>query len=263
MCAGLSIWAAATCYGLWKLRAWGRWSVLIYSGLMACFSTITALALLFVPIPPTPNAPQGISSGVRIIGAIVYALPALLGIFWLYYFNRKSVRAQFDPRLAAGLEPIPPLRPVSITIIAVLMIVGAVSCLPGVFFALPAALPGVVATGIAAHLVFLVYAVTFGWAGIGLLRLDPRSRLVALGVMVFAVLNGVLIVILPGSQQRLMDAMREMPWGLGSVPMQYTEIQSVYLLLGTASGVLIYGAAIWFLIRHRSAFQSAPPPLGA
>ena len=88
----------------------------------------------FIPLPLTkdPNLPANFTSMMRVGMGLFYGAFAALGGFWLYFFNKRGVKAQFQPtqpvpESAAGdlfvgtAVPAPPsdqpARPVSITII--------------------------------------------------------------------------------------------------------------------------------------------------
>ncbi len=95
---GFGAWGLASGIGLLKLKPWARISLLIYAAILAFISLPTALLMLFVPFPGVndPNLPPHFMLFIRVGIALFYAMLAALAIFWLYFFNKRSVKAQFS-----------------------------------------------------------------------------------------------------------------------------------------------------------------------
>jgi urea transporter len=76
---------------------------LILAGLM--------FASPFIPeaqLPPTPNASPAAAAKFRWIMVAVYAVPFVIGVWWLVLFNRKSTREAFARMAAPGEAVLPP-----------------------------------------------------------------------------------------------------------------------------------------------------------
>jgi hypothetical protein len=90
-----AIWGIATSRGLFRLKAWARTSILVFSVLLA----ITGLfgAILF-PLLQHSTTPESAGSGFTYlkfgIGGF-YAVLAGIGVWWFVLFTRPSVRQQF------------------------------------------------------------------------------------------------------------------------------------------------------------------------
>lgn len=97
---GLSTWAIASGIGLIALRNWARTSMLVISSLMVYLSLPPVFLLPVWYIRYIGGAPFNLGEGGRISLAVVYTVFGALGIFWLYFFNRRSVKAQFQPARA-------------------------------------------------------------------------------------------------------------------------------------------------------------------
>jgi len=69
--------------GLIYLKRWARISTLIFAGFLVCISLPAAAVM-------------------RIGMSVFYGMFAALGAFWLYFFNTRSAKAQFQPR-----QPVP------------------------------------------------------------------------------------------------------------------------------------------------------------
>jgi len=255
---GVAAWGITTSVGLFRMRGWSRWSVLVFSALLAFFGASTTLIMSVVPMPPTPDASPEIMKWIRIAVVVIYGVPALMGAFWLYYFNTARVRTQFGP----GAETDGPGgRPLSVSVIAWLMLIGGAMCIGGAFSPFPGMVFGLMFTGWAARAFYLAFAAIEIWLGIGLLRLNPLSRVLAIAMFVFAILNSALVAVLPGHSERLRAAMDSLPFTTQPPP-GFDPFASI-----TASiviGSLVSLIPIWFLIARRQAFkrQQGPPDLG-
>ena len=249
-------WGITTSVGLFRLRGWSRWSILVFSALLAFMGGSSALMISVIPMPPAPQVSPEIMTGIKIGIAIFYGVLALMGGFWLFYFNTARVKTQFGP--GATIDG-PGGRPLSISIIAWLVLIGGVMCIAGAFSPFPGMVLGVVFTGWAARAFYFLFAAIEVWLGIGLLRLNPLSRVAAIGMFGYAILNSVLFVVLPGYPERLRAALESMPYALRQPP-GYDPFSSIGG--GVIVGSLVSAIPIWFLISNRNAFTKRPPEAG-
>lgn len=242
-------WGIATAVGLFRLRAWSRWSILVFSGLLATFGGLSVLMVAILPMPPPPDTPANIWAVVLIGFVSFYALLALIGGWWLYFFNAARTKAQFA---AGGAPATPPHRPVSVSVIAGLLLFGALTCLVFGFLPFPAALFGMVVTGWPARIAYLAISVIQLGLAVGLLRLQPLSRTLAIAYFAYGVVNLALLALLPGYSERIAAAsMSILPAEVLQAP-AFNSVQSMWACL--LFGLLFNGLAIWFLIRRREAF---------
>jgi hypothetical protein len=247
----LGIWAGFTSVGLWKLKPWARWSVLVYAGLLICVSVPAALLIWFVPIPPTPNTTEETLRMVRWTVMGVYGALTFFSALLLYYFNRASVRAQFEGGVAIHVDR----RPLSITLIGAYLILSGITCGAWIFFPVPAILLGMVFGGIPARLFYCAYAAALILIGIGLIKLRPASRIAAIALLVFGIVNSVLFLLLPGLDDR-MQAVTS--WFTAGLPVNTLLASTPFTIGALGFGLAIVGVLIWLLVRNRSAFE--PPP---
>jgi hypothetical protein len=242
----VACWGMATAVGLFRLRSWARWSVLIFAGLLVLCGAFTALMITMIPIPTTADTARmmpALKAGI----AGFYAAMALVGVLWLIYFSRSGVRAQFGSGVVVSEGN---GRPVSISIIAWFLIVGGAICLGCTFSSLPVTAFGLLIGGWPARVFCVVFAALNGWIGAGLLRLKPLSRVLAMALFGYGVLNMALFVGLPGAEQRMQTSMGSVPAVLrGSA--EYRAGLSI-VILGSA---MITGAIpLWFLYTRRGVF---------
>ncbi len=242
------VWGIATAIGLFRLQRWARFSILIFGGLLVCMSAVSAavVMLTFQMMPQTMPA-ETANLGMVVV-LLFYGMLAALGGWWLYLFNKKSIKEQFlraEPALPESGMPL------SIAIIGGVLLIGAASCAITALMRWPAMLFSFVLTGWAASALYALLAVAQAAIGVGLLRLNPASRIAALCFFAFGLSNSLLFLLLPGSTARMaytMDKMSEMM----KTPLPQTP--NPPWVLGVAiSGVLTI-LALWFLITRKPAF---------
>ena len=131
-----------------------------------------------------------------------------VGTWWLILFTRASVKAQFIGPGAA--VPARPRLPIRIHVIA-WMLVCAVATVPVVLFsdrALPVFLLGYELTGALASLVLVIQSGVAVTTGIGLLRRFQGAHALAVGFVVFGLINGFTIMVRPGGFGRILASYR-------------------------------------------------------
>jgi len=250
--SGLAAWGITTAVGLFRLRGWARWSTIVFSGLLAMVCASSALMMAIIQLPTSQGTSPGLMAGFKVALACLYAVPALLGAFWLYYFHTAGVRAQFG----AGTEG-PGGRPLSMWVIGFLLIIGGLFCLGGVFFPFPAMVFGLLLRGWTARLLFLVFAAIECWLGVELLRLRPLSRVLAIGFFGCCVASVLVSVFRPGFSERVSAMLDAMPAGwLGATAGQSAALSSMQPIM--LMGGLMSIVPIWFLVARRGTFAERP-----
>lgn len=265
---GLGIWGILTAFGLRRLHNWARNSVLIIGGGMAVidlFNTLCTLVMIFVPPPMLPDTDakqtqmmhEALKVGI-VFGALVYGAMLAIGVWWLAYFNRQNVRALFIG--ANGTTEENP-RPLLISVIAVLLLLGTIFCLLMAFVPLPCLIFALILHGWAKILFLLVYAVLSAATAIGLWQLNEWARRSALALLAFGAINcliyllrpSLLLVGLAGNASK--STTPELPpfWHYFQFMMQ------VELVLPT----VLFIAIAFMLHYYRDKFRepTAPPPL--
>jgi hypothetical protein len=96
----LGVCGTVSAVGLLRLRNWARLSFVAFSALLGTFSSCgVLLSLIAIPAlglaPPQPEVPQGVLIVVMSLMVLTATTGLALGIWWLIYFKRASVRAQF------------------------------------------------------------------------------------------------------------------------------------------------------------------------
>jgi len=274
-------WGVATAIGLWKLRNWARISTIVFAIILIVMGGFVGLFTLVMPFPTVPNAgadPSMISTIKFVMGCFWLALLGI-GVWWLVFFTRATVKAQFGQYAsslsaasslqgdASGPAILPPAssvkRPLSITIIAWLLLIGCVFMPLALVFRAPAVLFTSLLTGWQAAIVYMSFFSAQLVIGIGLLRLRPAARTGGIVYFIFGVINMAVFYLAPGSHARvlaLLESEQSMfPWmrPLQGQPQFHVDyIPS--LMLGSTMGVLFMLVQIYFLIASRRSFGNSP-----
>jgi hypothetical protein len=247
------IWGLATSVGLFRLKRWARISILIFAALLTFFGLVTPLGLLAVRFPTPPNQDPAILNSVRWGMSAFYLCLAGVGVWWLIFFTRRSIKEQFLAKgQIAGEVASSSARPLSILVIASLFLLGSIGTLISALLRLPAVFFNQILTGWAATFIFLAYTAICIYLGIGLLRLDPRARLVAIAYSVFAMVSSILTYALPGAQQRLAFVMSALPRMFHGENSQHAPVISPWFTVGFS--VLLMVVQIYFLVTRKQAF---------
>jgi len=252
-------------------------------------------------MPMPPNGSPAMLRGVFIGMAVVSLLVAALGVTWLVYFALRSTREAFasptapvsvrfvatnqahsldfsvaqpiEPELIVVDEIAPPItipqtrmrkRPVSITVLAILFLIGAAGALPGLFLPLPIFFFGHVFAGWPAHVVMITLAVWTTLTGVGLLKLNKPAWFLAVAYGVFGILNS-LTMVFPSGRLRMSAYLESLthtmnmgmpapaPINIFDPPL-YNLIFVPSLILGGA--LIVFGIVL--LWRARWAFEAVP-----
>lgn len=279
---GFGGWGLASGIGLLYLKQWARISLLIYAGILVFVSLPAAVVLAIVPLPHAtdPNLPPNFTLIMRVGMGLFYAAFATLGGFWLYFFNKRSVKAQFQamppaPESAAGdfflgsASPAPvasqPARPLSITIIGwFLLISSAVSPLllltsrsvfSGVQF--PLYFLGFFLFGRSVYLIVVLWMAAQVVAAAGLLKLKRWGLLATIGLQSLTIVNGTLLLSIPGHRARFLQIMETVMATVNARMPQPAPQFNLPVWLGFAASFPIVLLILWFLITRRGAFSSA------
>ena len=246
--AALGIWTGLS---LLRLRPWARTSILVFAGILAGISAISAIAALVMPASPGADAQRAAAlAWVGPLVAALYMVPLGIGVWWLVYFNRPRARAAFQGAREPGM---PPRRPLSISIFGWLGIFGGAMSLLGAALRWPVLVGHHVATGWSAVLVFLVFAGVNLYLGWGLLRLSERARRLSIVWSALTMAHTLYVTLAPGAWARMAEVQRALPFPVpAETPIEPAQLTVPFTLLGVVVGAVF----IWILVRARPAFSS-------
>ena len=264
-----AIWGIATSVGLFLLKRWARLSILVFSVLLAVMSVFSMPMLLLMPMPPTPGADAGMFAYFRFGFAGFYLLLAAVGVWWFILFTRPSVKGQFGASSAIGAMPLNSVsvqssgRPLSITIIGWLMIVGSAFAPLNWWLRPPIPFFWRMLDGWSALLYIGVYAAVAIYVGIGLLKLKPLCRTIAIWLHGFGAVNAAVFYLAPGRNERIHAMMNWMP---AFIPRPAMEFPTSLALVGGLFGIAVVLVVVYFLVTSKPAFDrssqspaSSPP----
>jgi hypothetical protein len=255
---GFAVAGIVSAIALLRRRNWGRISFLVFAGLLGGLSLaamIGELVAMFVApmmLPPQQNVPRGFLTVVFGIAAIFFLALVGLSVWWLIYFTRRSVKAHF---LSEAEIATPRRGPLSVTIIAWLLVVSGVLVSLNLFISYPVVMFGFVFRGWSAHLLLLLFGAISFVAGLGMLRWRPAAHSLALAFYGLSLLSIGSSLILPSSFAQMLSVMRETvaQSTIPGTPFPGDRFLWFSLLLGLA-GVCV---PLWFLITRRKAFLDA------
>lgn len=295
----ISIFLGFVVVGLFRMKQWARICILIIGGLVAFFSffnvvidvALSFMASSFIPRQPAAQVPPEVFRLMFLGTAVVSLLVALVGVWWLVYFNLRGVRTLFAkrpvldtqvtqpnpevPSMTATTEgvwihPGAPVKPgkgaveILIIVLAVLYLLGFAEMIVAIFVHLPIFLFGYIARGATADAGFLLFSVLNIAIGVGLLR---RVKAAWAGAMFFnglGLLSG-LCLLLPGNRAALLSIQQEMTRKLfgGTIPSvtgsPVAFIQGPILVISAVLGVVVAGLVFWLLIKARPLFEVKTP----
>jgi hypothetical protein len=185
--AAQAVWAILTVIGILRLRSWARYSILIIGGGLVVIGVFlllgTLLSRTMLPALQTqqPAIDPHIMSIVLMVMGALYLLITAVGIWWLTYFNLRSIRELFSNQAMAVPTSSTASRfsrtPTAIKIIGGFLLFSAVCCLLCAFVPFPAFVFGFILPPAPTHVLYICLAALAAFMGYGLLRLNEPARL--------------------------------------------------------------------------------------
>jgi len=288
-----AIWGIVTSVGLLQLKNWARISIIVFAALftaMGFFGLMSAVAFWVVPLGDKFRDPELIAA-MRIGMTALPLVQVGIGIWWLVFFNRAEVRAQFQtrrwafasavpppppypaltpypmpplPRRSIAPEPSVPGRPLSVSIIGWYMLSVCAFLPMGLIMRTPVVFLTNILTGWKSLAYILALAGLHIYIGVGLLRLQRAARLVGIGYFVFAFLNSAVFYFAPGGRMRvehlLQSQLSMFPWIQWAefkalFPFDFTSLIVAAATAGAVAGLLVLLVPLYFLITSKNAFS--------
>lgn len=276
-----ALWGIVTSIELLQLKEWARISMIIFSVLLILMSVMSGLMFLVMPIPPTPNQADAakVTMILRVFMVSISSAMAGIGVWWLIFFTRARVKQQFlklpaaaygagalaylDSTVAA-VAPGTSTRPVSLTILAWLLLASCLFIPLNLWFHAPAIFLTKLLTGWPATLYMVVVAALNLYIGIGLLRLKIMARKVAVAYYVFFFLNTALFYLAPGGRSRMTEMLQRSHSMFAGMKAQAADNQFLtqfnttpFLMVVSVCSLIGILLPLYFLITRQQAFEQA------
>jgi hypothetical protein len=248
---GSALWGVLTAVGLFRMRRWGRTSILVIGALLVFFC---GLSLVMLPVMsmfvPELESTGGMSTVMGFMMAF-YLIPILLGLWWLIYFNRAAVKAVF---LQRSVPDEGPRQPLSIAVIAWHAVVFGIVTVPLCLSNWRAYIFGILLTGWPAKLAFLVIGAAELIIGAGLLKLKPWSHTAAVWFCIYTMVQCVVFAFLPNKAARMEEMMKYYPPEWRADP---SLTMDVMFWFGAVFSLLTFATVLWYLFTRKKAFLEA------
>jgi hypothetical protein len=256
--AGLAIFGIFTSVGVLHLRNWARISMLIWGGVMAAFCGLALPFATFVPMPEAPAESPMALPFVRILLIVMYGIPFLIGVWWLFLFNQRAVKEQFLPVAASDGQLTAPARqrcPLPLAILAGFSIASASFSLllPFTNFPVNVILFGHRFHGAIGAALFYLSAGLLLAGAVGMLRLKRWSYPLMLGQYFFWMASGTITLVSPNYDQNIHEIMSQMNLPEGPMGQAAFAQTRVFGVLSLIPGVLL----IWLLLYYHTRFVEA------
>jgi hypothetical protein len=260
-------WGVSTGLALLRLREWSRVSIIVFSALLLFLCIPGLLMFLMMPFPPpgtvpSPQLTPSLLMGMRIFLTLLYAALAVLGGWWLYFFNKRSTKEQFLKVRGAPLERAlgepavaPGTRPLSITLIAWYLLISAFIGVLGLSVNPPVFFFGFFFKGTFASLIMFALALVQSLTAFGLLKLRPWGRTLAIYYFQFLIFNSLTMVLIPGTQARFDQAMGDMMRDMQGSS-NAAQVAHFPIWFGVVFAVPLLALLLWVVISRKDVFQS-------
>lgn len=200
------------------LPGWGLIALRILSCLVLADGFATLVFSLTAPLPGQSNLPGQIYPGAR-LGLFLYALYLLrIGVEWFYRFHPQWTKRHIID--AIRMPELPPLSR-GVRIAAWLFIADGCLCFLLSLLRWPAAVVGDFKTGVNASMVYAAYCLAELLLGVGVLRRSELIRKLALAYLAVGILNVLSYVLIPGTEDRLVELLGAVTPGLAGTPFEF------------------------------------------
>ena len=259
----LSVWGILTAVGLFRVRRWARYSILVIAAGLAFISFVsifTSILIAFIPLPQPAGLDPTQAHSSQMIARFIFASMAVLytgllavAVWWLVYFNRPALRELFAA--GAPLDSVPCRRPLPISILAALQLLGAIFCLFAALLPLPAFMFGWTLHGSGKVVLYAVICGLDVLTFMGLWRLREWGRRLTFFMLGFTVLNLAFNFLRPSSFRQYQAEVHQMM--SPSQPQLPVGFQNT-LFGGSMIFGLIFCIVIAAILVHYRAFFASP-----
>jgi hypothetical protein len=292
----VALWGIFSGVGLIRFRNWARISVLVWSGIAAPFCLLAMAAMVFVPLPPTPNSPMP-GAVLRLIVIAFYGAPLAIAVWWLILFTRPRIVEQFRavaagapgdpftvlpppttataitdssdlPTTGSALPPpatytvaAPPTRPsmpLPVIVLACFFLISSLSIFFTFFMHMPAMVFGRAFTGLTGSVIYAVWCMLYAVSGVGMLRRVSWAYSVAIALQVLGIVSGIMTLLSSNFDEVMRRAMSHMSL---PPPEVYSAPSMAHLRGFSVIGLVFPLAILGLLAYYRPRFLASAQPL--
>jgi hypothetical protein len=248
--------------GLVQMRNWVRISMVILGGLKVAFWGLMSIAMLGLRnrMPAGSPATVPINSAFWDVGALIYASLAMIGLWWVVYFNLRSVRTAFkesrnENQAVRGMEVGRyTFWHVVVVVLAWFLLIGGLPMLAMAFVHAPFWFLGITFRGTAAVSVDLLFAGLSFYCGIGLLRRWRMAFRTAVVLQVISFLSAC-VALLPSATRNLLATGIELDQRFGfPTNSQFPESQTALIRIVYVFLLALISFWLYALFRCRNLF---------
>ena len=243
----------ATGVGMLLLRRWARLTTLVVSIVIGSWAFLAAPVILYYPIRTSTNDPEEAIAFARGALPIFLALLLAFALWCIYLLNTDVSKRSFGvPTMGRTV------RPVSNDMIGGFLLVCAVLGVETIISHGPAMLFGSVFTGWKASAIWLSAAAVELYLGIGLLMVNPQSRVLAVFFFLFQLLETVAFLVRPDRELRIADyfhALQEYFQHRSGALVSLKDVSGSLQFWSIEWGILVL-IALWYLFTSKKAFAA-------
>jgi len=249
--------------GLVQMRNWARISIVILGGLKVAFWGLMSVAMLALRnwMPRMSPASASVSSTFWLVFALIYASLAMIGLWWVVYFNLKSVRTAFkesrnENQAVRGTEVGHyTFWHVVVVVLAWFLLIGGLPMFAMAFVHAPFWFLGITFRGTAAMGVELIYAALAFYCGIGLLRRWRMGFRTAVVLQVISFISAC-VALMPSATRNLLAAGIELDQRFGlPTNSQFQESQTALIRIVYVFLLVLISFWLYALFRCRNIFE--------
>jgi hypothetical protein len=249
--------------GLVRMQSWARICISILGALKLVFWSLMAIGMVGLRnrMPETSPATLSVHSTFWIVLALIYASIAMIGLWWVVYFNLKSVRRSFTERNSESLIVEGAVVQgytfwhVVVIVLAWLLLIGGLWMLAMSFLQVPFWFLGFTFRGTAAVSLELIYAALAVYSGIGLLRRSRTAFKTAIVLQAICLLSSC-IALFPSATRQLWATSLEINQRFGiPASSQFAESHSALIRVVQVFTLAMISFCLYALFRCRNVFE--------
>jgi hypothetical protein len=249
----LGCWGIATGIGVLLRQRWARLSILASSVAIASWALLAAPTILFYPIATPTDVPEEAIRFAMSVFPSLFALVLAFAFWCIYLLNTSESKVLFG--LPARSRAI---RPVSTSLIGGFLIVSALLGVGSIVGRGPAMVFGSVYTGLKASTIWVFASAAELYLGVGLLRVSPRSRVLAVFFFLFQLLETLTFLVRPDRESRVADyynALHSYFQRRSGVQVSLNDVSALLHFWSIEWSILIL-IALWYLVSRKKAFRA-------